>query len=198
MKQINLSQVLALSLSVLALQGCVAGAAIGTGTAARVIADDRSVGELVDDITIANRIRDAYSRKNVNEIFHKVGVKVNEGRVLLNGTVANGDYRMQAAWEQKGVKEVINEINLSAGKDEGIKAISRVSKDSWITTQAKSKLLMTEGVHSVNFSLETIHGTVYVMGIAQNQPELDLVLDKIKGIKGVQKVISHVRVKDNS
>jgi osmotically-inducible protein OsmY len=181
------------------LQGCFPAALVGTGTAAKVVADERSVGEVLDDATIGTRISNSYFQKDTNNLFHKVGVKVHEGRVLLTGSVPTASERMEAvrlAWAQRGVKEVINEINISNQKQEGVDAVKRVSKDSWVTTQIKTKLFFEKDIHSVNYSIETIHGTVYVMGIAQNKPELDKALDIIRTIPGVQKVISHVRLRN--
>ena len=49
----------------------------------------------------------------------------------------------------------------------------------------------------VNYSIETINGVIYVMGIAQSQDELDRVVNHARNISGVQRVVSYVRLKDD-
>jgi len=51
----------------------------------------------------------------------------------------------------------------------------RFASDAWISTQIESKLLFTKDIKSVNYSVETIDGVVYLMGIAQDREELDAV-----------------------
>ena len=43
--------------------------------------------------------------------------------------------------------------------------------------------------------METVNGIVYLIGIAQNQKELDRVLAHAREINYVRNIISHVRVK---
>lgn len=123
----------------------------------------------------------------------KLGVEAYEGRILLTGVVE--DPQMQAdavrlVWKVIGVREVINEIQVTS--DSGLVDLAR---DSWITTQLKSKLTLDNKVLAINYAIETVNGIVYLIGIAQNQGELDRVIAHSRTISYVRQVISHVRVK---
>ncbi len=177
------------------LTGCFAIAAGGVGVTGVGIVQERSFGKGIDDKTILAQINSLYLQEDVGNLFNNVDVEVNEGRVMLTGNVATAESRIQAvklAWQPKGVKEVINEIQIT--NKTGIRDIA---KDTWITAQVKSKLLFNKDVASINYTVDTVNGVVYLMGIAQNQTELDTVTFVASTIKGVQKVISHVRLKDD-
>ena len=178
------------------VNGCVpiiAGGAAVTGT---TVIQERTVGAAMDDTTIWAEIKHLYIQKDVNSLLSDVSVKVNIGRVLLTGNVRDSQTRVEAvrlAWQPYGVKEVINEIRVtdkSTAKD--------YATDAWITTQSRSKILLQRDVRSVNYSLETVDGVVFVFGIARSQEELDTVVHVVSTIKGVKQVVSHVRIKDNT
>ena len=52
-------------------------------------------------------------------------------------------------------------------------------------------------MQSINYSVETVDGTVYLMGIAQNGSELQRVQDHARNLAYVRKVVSYVRLKDD-
>jgi len=178
--------------SALALQGCV-GAAVGAGATAGVaIAQERSVGAAIDDTTIQLNINSALLQKN-EALFRNVGTEVVEGRVLLTGVVLTPEDRIEAgrlAWTVNGVKEVLNEVAVSDKS-----SVADFAKDSWITAQLRTKLLGDRLVSDINYSIETVNGTIYLMGIAQSEAELERVTGHARTIRGVQRVVSHVRLK---
>lgn len=178
--------------SALALQGCV-GAAVGAGATAGVaIAQERSVGAAIDDTTIQLNVNSALLQKN-EALFRKVGTEVVEGRVLLTGVVLTPEDRIEAgrlAWTVNGVKEVLNEVAVSDKS-----SVADFAKDTWITTQLRTKLLGDRLVSDINYSIETVNGTIYLMGIAQSEAELERVTGHARTIRGVQRVVSHVRLK---
>ena len=77
---------------------------------------------------------------------------------------------MRLAWQASGVTEVVNEIRVT---DEG--GVMNYVRDSWISTQLKTKILIDKDIKSVNYSIETVNGVVFLMGITQNQAELNRV-----------------------
>ena len=89
----------------------------------------------------------------------------------------------------EGIKDVINEMQEGGG---GTEAFTR---DSWISTQLKSRLTFDKEVYAVNYAIEAVNGVVYLIGIAQNQAELDRVVAHARDLAYVRRVISHVRVK---
>ena len=63
-------------------------------------------------------------------------------------------------------------------------------------TKINAKLLLEKNILSLNYSIEVVNGVVYLIGIAQNQKELDAVIKISKKTYGVTSVISYVRLKD--
>lgn len=128
------------------------------------------------------------------DLHAQVGVNVQDAEVLLTGTVQDTQWQIEAerlAWEVKGVKQVDNHIQ---GPEDSESAST--IKDSWITTQIKTNLLFKDEVRSLNYSIKTVNGIVYIMGMAQTQAELDYVTKKASTIDGVKKVLCYARLKD--
>jgi osmotically-inducible protein OsmY len=97
---------------------------------------------------------------------------------------------VRLAWSAKGVKEVINELQLA---DPG--GVSGFARDTWISTQLKFALLFDKQVSSINYSIETVRGTVYLIGLAQGRVELDRVMNHARGLSYVKKVLNYVQIK---
>ncbi len=128
-------------------------------------------------------------------MFLNVEIEVVEGRVLLTGSVKKAKYRMDAiklAWKVLGVREVINEIEVT---NKG--GIIRYLNDVKIKTQIRYKIIADKKIRSINYNFESVNGTLYVIGIAQNKKELKRVVNHSNDIKGVIKVVSHVMMKDD-
>lgn len=185
---------LALLCATLLLNGCV-GLAIGAGAAGvSAASQERGFSGAVKDTVIRAKINDRWLTHN-EAMFLAVGLQVNEGRVLLTGKVENPQARLDAvrlAWQVSGVKEVINEIQI-AKENEG----STFARDTWISTQLKTKLLFDRDVASINYSVETVGGKIFLMGIAQDQKELDRVTNHARNLSYVKQVVSYVRLKDD-
>ena len=179
------------SLSLSACGELLIGAAATTGIA---IAEERSVGDAVDDLTIRAELNHLFFRDDL-ELYQDVSFSVIEGRVLLKGTMPTPENRIHAlrlAWRADGVREVINEIQVA--DDSGILDYAR---DTWISAQLKAKILVDGDVLSINYGVETVNGTVYLLGIAQDEAELARVIEHAHGIEDVKRVVSHVVIKDD-
>lgn len=177
----------------LALQGCVAAAVGGAATVGVAAAQERSMADAVDDATIYATVNHQLLQKDV-KLYTKVGIEVVEGRVLLTGKVSKPEHRIEAVrltWQADGVKEVINEIQVT-DKD----GITDFARDAWISTQLKTKLLFDKQISAINYNIETVNKVVYIIGIAQDQNELSRATNHARTIPHVRKVVSHVRLKD--
>ncbi len=169
--------------------GMAAGAGASLGIAA---ASEGGLKRAANDTGIRLQIHDLWFKHNV-DMYRKLDMTVREGRVLITGTVPDPDMRVDAirlAWQADGVKQVINEINVAEG--DGVKGFI---KDSWITGNVKTKLVFDKDVQSVNYSIDTVKGTVYLMGIAQDGIELQRVLDHARFTPKVENVVSYVRMR---
>jgi len=174
-----------------ALGGC-AGVVIGGGAAVGTAAyQERGVRGVARDLATATKLRTKLL--DTGEAYVTgVGIEVYEGRVLLTGTLEKEPMRAAAvklAWKTEGAKDVINEIQI------GQSSLRDIARDSWITAQLKTKITFDKKILAINFSIETVNGIVYLIGIAQDQGELDRILTHGRGIDYVRRIISHVRVK---
>ena len=112
---------------------------------------------------------------------------------MLTGTVENVDLKIEAtriAWGVKGVQTVINEIQISNSDN-----ILNYADDLVISTKVKGKLILNENINSLNYSVETVNKLVYIIGIAQNKSERDLVINITKEVYGVEEVIDYISIK---
>ncbi len=66
--------------------------------------------------------------------------------------------------------------------------------DTTITTKLRARLTGDRNVSGINYSIETVHGTVYLMGTALDRAELDRVIAHARDISGVKNVVSYVRI----
>jgi len=174
-----------------ALGGC-AGVVIGGGAAVGTAAyQERGVRGVARDLATATKLRTKLL--DTGEAYVTgVGIEVYEGRVLLTGILEKEPMRAAAvklAWKTEGAKDVINEIQI------GQSSLRDIAGDSWITAQLKTKITFDKKILAINFSIETVNGIVYLIGIAQDQGELDRILTHGRGIDYVRRIISHVRVK---
>ncbi len=190
-KAIRIGAVLAVALASGGCAEVLIGAGAATGVAA---AQERSVGAAVDDTIIHAEIGRRLFQES-EPLFTKVGIEVVEGRVLLTGIVPNPQDAVDAvriAWTVKGVREVLNEIQVSDKS-----SLSNYAKDVWISTQLRAALLTDRDVSDINYNVETVNGIVYLFGIARNQAELDRAVNHARNISGVAQVKSYVRLKDD-
>ncbi|MBG78397.1 MAG: phospholipid-binding domain-containing protein [Alphaproteobacteria bacterium] len=181
----------AVAISPLALSSC---AAIGIGAGAYAGASAAQEGGLsraMRDTRIQAEINDLWFKYST-DAFGKLDMTVNNGRVLITGVVQNPDHRVEAvrlAWQPKGVEQVINEIRVA--ESEGIKGFAR---DSWITTRLRASLVFNKEIQSLNYTIDTVQGTVYLMGVANSQDELDKAVEVARTIPDVKQVVSYVKV----
>lgn len=175
------------------LAGCI-GAAVGAGAAVGVAAaEERGVKNAGNDKGIQLLINDKYLKEN-QYIWRKLSITVYEGRVLLTGVVGTEFSRDEAtrlAWAASDrINEVINEVQVNASD-----GILDSASDTWISSQLRFKIATDSSIVDINYSIETVNGIVYLIGLAQNDDELTRVTDYARTIKGVQKVVSHVWLK---
>jgi len=177
--------------SVAAVSGCVS-TIVGAGAAVGVAAlEERPFKVHAEDTSLAAKIR--FNLLETGEKYvTSVGVEVFESNALMTGIVETEEIRAEAvklAWQVEGVKNVYNEIQVANS------SFADIAKDSWVTAQLKSKITFDEHVLAINYSIETVAGVVYLIGIAQSDAELAKVVAHARNLGYVKRVISHVRVK---
>jgi osmotically-inducible protein OsmY len=175
-----------------ALTGCtVAGVAIGVAaSAATKTSEERGFATSVSDDTLYLDINRRLLDQD-GDLFSAVKVQVHEGRVLLSGEVVTPESRMEAvriAWQPDGVAEVINEMTVTGADPNGW-------RDFWIIQKIDGKLLLDGDIRSINYSIESVDGVVYLIGVAQNEVELNRVIDHARDVQYVRRIVNYVRIK---
>ena len=166
------------------------GGATSTGM---IIVQERSSKQAAIDILVKAKIEEAMFSSDYDKLFSKVRVIVYQGRVLLVGTVAEERIKEEAneiSWSTKNVKEVANYITI--GKNDLIDYV----KDTRISLELRAKMLTDKEVSEVNFSVTTENRILYLVGIAQDNKELNKVLKHASNIAGVKKIINLIKLKD--
>ena len=178
------------------LSGC-AGMVVGAGSTAGVAgAQERGFSGTLDDTKIRADINSAWINKDA-DMFRKVDLSIYEGRVMLTGIVVKEvqrDDAVRLTWQAAGVREVINEIQVNAsGQD-----FTDYTHDTWIQQKLQTLLLFDKDVKNVNYVIDVVGGVIYILGLAQDQAELDRVIAQASDISGVKRVINHVLLKSDT
>ncbi len=167
------------------------GVAATAGTAAM---EERGFTAAVGDATIKAELNARFLGQS-GEMWKGLSVQVIEGRVLLSGKVREPELRVDAvriAWQVGGVREGINEIAVTDRSVTG-----SMARDTWISTKLKSRLLFDKDVSAINYSIVTVGGTIYLMGLAQHQAELDRGINHARDIADVRGIVNYVQLKDD-
>lgn len=179
----------------LILTGCLPAVFTAATGSVVVAAKDQPITESIDDTKISANISTSFMRNNFKQLYTKIKIEVNAGRVLVTGSVDNNDDVLKAleiVWSVKGVKEVINELTVDKNSDRF--DLVQYTKDSMITSQIKTKVFLDRSVKSVNYTILTINDVVYIFGTARSLEELEKVTNTSSQVSGVIKVVSHVRI----
>ena len=177
---------LAVVLSALLLQGCVAAAVVGTAAVGtKAATDPRSVGTQVDDGTLELRVSTALSKDAQIKKEARINVSAYQGKVLLVGQSPNSELSARAkqiAMGVEGTTEVFNEVR--QGQPTGL---GEASNDTWITPKVRSQLLTSDQVKSSNVKVTTENGEVFLLGLVTDR-EAKAAADIASRVSGVKRV----------
>ena len=175
------------------LPSCLVVAAGGVAaTGGYVAGQERGVNDTASDTRIRAEINNAWFKYS-SDMAQQLNLSIYEGRVLITGMVSNPDWKDEAVrlvWKVDGVKEVNSEIQV-ADKS----TFMDTARDKLITYRLRSAIIADSKVRSVNYTIDTVNGIVYLSGSARTQGELDLVTDYARNIPNVQRVVNYVRVR---
>ena len=175
--------------SALALSGCV-NAAIGIGTAAVAASTtEKGLSTSVSDTVIQTKLSDSFIQTS-QSIFLNVETSVNDGSVLLTGKLKTQEEKITAtrlSWEIKGVREVINEIQLSETS-----SFKSSAKDLAASAQLRAALIRDTDISSLNFSIDVVNGIVYLSGVAENEEERERVVAHAQELRFAKQVVSYI------
>lgn len=172
------------------LQGCVTATVLGTaiGLGAKVVTDPRSTGTQIDDETLEEKVLHNIQTDAQIKEEGRVNVVSYNGRILLIGQVPQESLKEMATNLAEGVNgvntgNVYNQLRIGTPITSG-----QISKDAWITTQVKTKILTSNAVRINDVKVITENGEVFLMGNV-TQSQANAAVEIAANVSGVQKVI---------
>jgi osmotically-inducible protein OsmY len=178
-----------------ALGGCpaaIVGGLAAAGGAGYASNQERGAGGSVDDFAIKTNIQSAWMQ--ANPLFQTdLNISVYEGRTLLTGKAPSPEFKAQAkdiASRVPGVRAVYDEIEVAPPESTWDSA-----KDSWISTRVRTELTFNSNIRSVNYTVETVNKSVYLIGSARSQEELDIATTVARTTPDVKRVVSYVDIR---
>ena len=189
------SLVMAIAMLVLGgllFSGC-APAVVGVGTAAVAASStEKGITTSVSDGLVFTKIQDNFLKTDAT-LSQFVDVNVNDGAVLLTGKVKTPEEKVLATkltWEVRGVREVVNEIQVTDKS-----SIKDVAKDLAASAQLRGKLIADPSLSSLNFSIDVVNGTVYLSGVAADAEEMNRVVSHARELRFAQQVVNYITLR---
>lgn len=182
-----LIRIMLLVLISLSCSGCmVAAAGAGAATGAAIAIDRRTTGTFIDDQTIQIKAMHALARNKELWKQGHINVISYNNVLLLIGQVPNEELKRQAeeaVGDISRVRRVHNELEIRRPTTLGIR-----SKDSWITTQIKTRMLGSKAIGATRAKVITENKVVYLMGLTTPEEEV-AVTDIARTTDGVEKIV---------
>ena len=178
-----------LLLSSFALTSCIE-TAVGLGTAAVAASTtEKGFSTSVSDTVIEAKLTDKFI-KNDASLVTGVESSVSNGAVLMTGKLDTQDQKILAtrlAWEIKGVREVINEIQIVSEN-----SLKTTAKDLAASAQLRAALIGDQEISSLNYSIDVVNGIVYLSGVAANEKERERVITHAQALRFAKKVVNYI------
>ncbi|HTT81373.1 MAG TPA: BON domain-containing protein [Stellaceae bacterium] len=189
----GIAAALALATLPLGLGGCVGAVVVGgmaaAGGAGYLADQERGVNGLADDLRIKTDVQAELMRADPR-FQQSVTTTVYGGRVLLAGRVPTPQMKFAAdriAGRTRGVRAVYDQLVVAPPETAWDDA-----KDAWITAEIRSKMTLDPKIRAVNYVIDTDNGSVYLIGSARDQAELDRVTQIARYVPGVRRVVSYI------
>jgi osmotically-inducible protein OsmY len=166
----------------------VVGGLAAAGGVGYQAAQERGVDGTYSDMNLTAQINNA-----LNNQYGNITTTAYAGKVLLTGSSPTPQARAQAeqvARSTPGVRAVFDEIQIGPDEDVGV-----VAQDTWIATEVRSRLVFDADIRSGNYKVQTDRQSVYLLGSARSQAELDRATEQARYVPGVQRVVSYVDIR---
>jgi len=95
--------------------------------------------------------------------------------------------KVTGAKKIKGVKEVINEIQIVSEK-----SLKITAKDLAASAQLRADLIGDQEISSLNYSIDVVNGIVYLSGVAANEKERERVIAHAQALRFAKKVVNYI------
>ncbi|HSC68885.1 MAG TPA: BON domain-containing protein [Cellvibrio sp.] len=167
------------------LNGCAQVISVTTSEPIQIKSNERTLGTKINDQQLETIAR--VNLNNTSRQFEEAHVNIDSfnGLLLLSGQVPSEELRITAG-ETVGkintVRQVHNELTVGKSTD-----IQARTKDSWITTKIKSKLVASS-IQSSRIVIITEAQTVFLMGLVSRH-EAERITNVAKNTAGVTQVV---------
>lgn len=185
----------------LILSSCVETVIVGSVATSVVATREKSVSDTKNDSIIAAKLGTTFLANGLKNPGNSIDITVDEGRVLLTGIARNPEKAKMAqefAWKIEGVNEVIDEIQIDQDQKINFSDFTSASRDYLITAEIEARMLVNRDIKSFNYHVSTVAKTVYLFGLSQNKKEMDLAIAIASRVGGVQKVVNHLILVNDS
>ena len=183
-------------LIIISLSGCASTLIGGVASIGLASVQERSIKDAAIDLKVEIQIQKKLFSASSDKLFSNVGVSVLEQRVLLVGNVESQKLRDLAstiAWGiSPKIKDVLNELTIG----EKPSFVSE-AKDARISLSLSGLLIGDAKISDINFSHSVSKQVIFLIGIAEDNEELDQVINHARTVKGAKKVISHIILKND-
>ena len=168
------------------------GLAVGAGASLMTASQtEKGLKASAKDLRIKTEINHNLFQKD-HELFGAVKVSVDNGKVLITGSVPSPQDRIEISklsWKVGNVKEVINEVQVTNKA-----SFTNRAKDLLINKSLQTQLLLDQSINFINFSVDTVNGVVYIFGIARDQAEINRIIKHARNINYVENIVNYMSV----
>jgi osmotically-inducible protein OsmY len=163
--------------------------AAGATAGGAILYDQRDNKAMLNDMKLAPQAKHVFSQAPEFEKQSALNFHSYNQTLLITGQVSTPELQKHIDEVSKSIplaKKVYNQTQVTDHR-----TTKTNTKDTWITTKAKTMLLAKKGLRSNNFKVITENQVVYLLGMA-SQSQTAAATHVISKIAGVSKVISLV------
>ena len=177
-------------LLVLLTFSCVGTSSVGIfGSGVSIAYDPRTVGMQIDDSIMQKNLIGRLTLTDKKYII-SISAKVLDGNIYLSGKVDEPEEKLKIikmAWETKGARSVQSTVTIKGNNN-----FKSTAKDILITSQLRTALIFNKLTKATNYTIDTINGKIYIIGIAMTKKEKEKVISEADQIHGVKDVIPSI------
>ena len=178
------------------LSGCASTLLGGAAVVGLASVQERSMKDAAIDMKLGLQLQKKLFTLSKEKLFGSVDVIIIEQRVMMIGNVESQklrDLATKAAWEiSPKIKDVLNEITIGEKS-----TIISEAKDARISLSLSGLLIGDSDISDINFNHSVSEQVIFLIGIAQDDEELNKVINHARTVKGVKKVINHIILKSS-
>ncbi len=147
--------------------------------------DRRTIGSMVDDSAVELKATGLLTTDPTYRDAHVNVTSVN-GILLLSGEAPTDEVRgslLASVRNIPSIRRIVNEVRVAPPS-----TFSQRSRDAWITSKVKSRLIGTRGLHAARVTVVTENTSVFLMGLVSQQ-ESELATNAATHVRGIERVV---------